>query len=238
MIKSMLSCALIASCLSSATQAGDMGPVKSEVYTAVPFISAEGSYTWNQIDRTMLLQTSSQQQMHPWGGRVAGGYIRQFSPAMSFTSEGGLGYYGSTNRTLAARGYQSKASMSGLDLLIGFMYDYNQFGLFLKGGAMVQNKVTDHTINLGLATSGSLISGSETGKANTTELLPELKVGGVYNLTDNVGITLAYMHVFGSNVQGTYNISAAPGSIVMQSSGDFTNPTLDSVLLGIQYTWA
>ncbi|MDP3561993.1 MAG: hypothetical protein Q8R83_07435 [Legionellaceae bacterium] len=72
---------------------------------------------------------------------------------------------------------------------------------------MSQNRQITLKQNLAL-NSGGRYSGMLTQKYNVTQSLPEVKVGGIYNLNNNIALSLAYMRIFGTNLQSSYtNIS-------------------------------
>jgi hypothetical protein len=214
--------------------AGTVGPASTTLRTITPFVSAEAAATWNQINSVEINHFATSQQTDLWGGRVAGGLMTSLSDVIRFTFEAGIGYYGKNTRTLASKDFFATSKIDGLDVLIGGMYRYNQLDLFVKGGGMVQSQRINVQADLTKAISGGLINGSVNTILTRTQFMPEIKVGGIYNFNEHWGATLAYMHVFGSNVNGTFNVTAMPGSILAYNTGHGECPTLDSVMFGLQ----
>lgn len=219
----------------ASSYAGVMGPVEAPIPGISPFVSAEGAYTWNKLEPYVVNSSASSLDKNGWGGRLAGGFIQPILNNYEFSFEGGLGYYGNTVKNTNGLAPNPKTLLEGLDVLIGGAYKYNQFGLFLKGGAMILNRQTKVTNILGEIAPGGLLSGSRTINNSVTEMMPEIKVGGLYDVNPNLAITVSYMHVFGANNGGYSNIITSPDSINYIASMNQKNPTLNSVLFGLQY---
>lgn len=234
MKKSILTTAffLCSSCVIS--HAGSMGPVSSVLPPTTPFVSLEGAYTWNQLNSVTVNGAASAGHDKPWGGRLAAGFIHPYSDLLRFSGELGGGYYGSQSRTVGNYG-RSNVSIDGYDLLFGALYKFNQFDLFGDVGVMLQNNRIKSTEYLEVSNPGGLLSGSITTKSNQTQVLPEIKVGGIYNLSDNWGISLAYMHVFGVNTGGNMSVTPTTDVVAINGTTQTQNPTLDSALLGVRY---
>ena len=101
---------------------------------------------------------------------------------------------------------------------------------------MAQNYEITISENFAKSTPGGEFLGTSTIASSQTKILPEIRVGGIFNANDNWGVSLAYMHAFGSNLSGSLNMSAANGVLTKNATGDSRNPTLDSILLGIRYS--
>ncbi|ETO94353.1 hypothetical protein [Legionella oakridgensis] len=211
--------------------AGEMGastPHSSNVY---PFVSLEGSYTWHKAE-TINIQgnTTTPSSTQPWGGRLAAGLLIPYTETTYFTGEIGYGYYGQltiNNYTT----YKNTLDYYGLDLLVGVAYRWNQWGAFLKAGSMVQNRTNKLTQNL---TVGSITTRLTDFKANDTQFFPEIKVGGTYNIFNNLALSLAYMRVFGVNHPSKTSITTDSTIITV---GNIQNPALNTVMLGLNYVF-
>src|SRR5204863_6667447 len=111
------------------------------------------------------------------------------------------------------------------------------FDGFFKVGAMFQN--VRLVRNLDLNSRGANVIENET--STVSSVIPELKVGGIYNLSDAWGISLAYMHAFGNSpsMTVTKTLTAPPVSVSASSISSTEAPiSLDSVLAGIVYKFA
>lgn len=222
----------------SICHAGEMGPASMQSPNMV-FASLEGSYTWNKISSYSVNSREVDASTKGWGGRIAGGMIHPITDKLRVTGEIGGGYYGRPVLNLpAATGISIESSIDGYDALLGVMYKVSQFDVFGDVGFMAQNFRVKNTINTSLGSPGGLFSGTSTTKSNTTQIFPEIKVGGIYNLDSNWGISLAYMHVFGTTPKSDFiaTASSAPPSIVEDGYSYAENPTLDSIFLGIRYS--
>lgn len=207
--------------------AGTVGDVHTVSQSITPFGSAEGSATWIATDSSNFYGQKPALSLQHWGGRLAVGALFPHNEHIKFSSEMGWGSYGtvkSINNVTAPSIYKRMdCDIYGFDLLVGALYSYQQFDAFFKVGAMAENR--NYT--------GVLISGPTTltQKNLQTNVNPEIKVGGIYNVNDQLGVTLAYMRVFGNN-----NTEASFTSNV--SSSSLKNPTLDSVMFGLTYKLA
>ena len=207
--------------------AGSVGDIHTTQTGFIPFGSAEGSATWIATDSSTLYGQKPTVSLQHWGGRLAVGGLFSHNEKIKLSSEMGWGTYGSVksvNQITAPAMYKRMdCDIYGFDLLVGALYSYQQFDGFFKVGAMAENR--NYT--------GVLISGPTTltQKNLQTNVNPEIKVGGIYNVNDQLGVTLAYMRVFGNN-----NLNATFTSNTTTSS--LKNPTLDSVMFGLTYKLA
>lgn len=215
-----------------------MGPISTSVMPNIIFGSIEGSYTWNDISPFKLNNHTSGESVQHWGGRLAGGVIHPVTEKLSLSAEVGGGYYGSNKLSAPLAGWNANTGIDGYDILLGALYKLNLFDIFGDVGFMAQNQRVHVNQQLERSLPGGLFSGQTSNKFNTTQILPEIKVGGIYNLNDNWGISLAYIHVFGSNLQNTTRINAAPSSIVINGTANVENTTLNAIMLGLRYSIA
>ncbi|MDP3562011.1 MAG: hypothetical protein Q8R83_07525 [Legionellaceae bacterium] len=214
-------------------QAGTIGAdsTSPQVVSGVkPYLSVDSSYTWIKAKGYSINNRTPFLTSKPWGGRLAAGFNYPISETVRLSAEFGGGYYGEKAGIAPAVGYNCRATTDGYDLLVGAIYGLRPFDLFGGVGVMSQNRRVTLKQNLSL-NSGGQFSGVLTQKYNATQSLPEVKVGGIYNLNNNIALSLAYMHVFGTNLQATYTISATSQNGFI----DTRNTTLDSILLGIRY---
>lgn len=238
---------ILASC---AVNAGTMGPVT--VAPTQAFISAEGGYTWNQIDGLSANfgtagRIFTKQSTSGGTGRLAVGVMKPVYNAFYLTGEFGGGYYGSediklrstgtvsTNLERQDLGLRAKATIYGYDILAGLSYEQPAYGLFFKAGTMIQN-LHGRFDAAGDARSMDITSASI--GLNTTEALPEIKLGGSYHVYENLSITASWSHVFGSTLKGYINRDMS--SLDRLTSGALTlrNPSLDVALVGLEYRFA
>ena len=222
----------------SSSYAGVMGPISEQPVAGFsPYIGLEGSYTWNQIGSTQLNTFSTSSSDGPWGGRLSIGATHPFSERFSFSAELGGGYYGSTDQVYPSHLATLDQTIDGYDLLGGAIYQFNQVSVFGQLGVMMQNTRVKASVNNTIVP-GGIASGVQTNIFNYTQALPEIRVGGMYSLSNNWGLSLAYMHVFGSVRESSYVISLTPSSSVQQGQSILQNPTLDSVMLGVRYMFS
>lgn len=232
---------ILASC---AVNAGTMGPVA--VAPSQAFISAEGGYTWNQINGLSVNMgdagtTFTKQKSSGGTGRLAVGVMKPVYNSFYLTGEFGGGYYGSEDIKLLSTtqletmdlGLRAKATIYGYDILAGITYDQPAYGLFFKAGTMIQN------LHGRFDAAGNVQAAEITAASiglNTTEALPEIKLGGSYHVYENLAITASWSHVFGSSLKGYVN--ADMSTFVGSGALTFRNPSLDVALVGLEYRFA
>ena len=223
--------------------AGSMGPMSQVMPSSVPYVGLEGSYSWNQTDGFRLNSQSPNISNQPWGGRLSAGIVRPYSERLRFSGELGGGYYGSTNVN-NVNGVTSSRTIDGYDFLVGALYNINQFDVFGNVGVMLQNYRIKVTRNLGDMFQGNVLTGTYLTDSDRTQALPEIKVGAIYNPNDFWGISLAYMHVFGTDVKGNSELSGVgtlvpPATTISMNGANYMqNPSLDSIFLGLRYKFA
>ncbi len=212
-------------CLIPVGQAGTVGDAQTHTAGITPFVGIEGSYNWVDYKKGSIADSESNLNNEPWGGRVSAGFTVPYSERISFSNEIAWGYYGEQTKTDKSNNFSSNNKLYGFDLLVGINYRYYQTDWFIKAGALALNRstnrsVSNDTVDINLALS-------------KTEVLPEIKVGGLYEVTDHVGVSLAYMHAFGAQHElTTYASESTPLTI----HGNIRNPSIDAILLGLRYT--
>lgn len=234
-MKKIICCTLGVFALSQA-YAGNMGVVSpTALPNSIPFIAAEGSYTWEQTNSITFNNNTGNRTTQPWGGRLSAGIVHPFSDSLGFSAEIGGGYYGSLDVNFKASEIKTYRTIDAYDILVGAIYSYHQFDLLGKIGFMAQNYNVKVTQDYSKTIPGGLFSGVSTRSQSYTKVLPELKVGGIYNFNANWGASLAYMHAFGADLQGHVAFSASSGSFTINGQATMENPTLNSVMFGIIY---
>lgn len=259
MRKTIIASLVLAACGASELYAGEMGDVASSRFR--PFISGEGSYTWPQIDGyklnvVSLATVTSVTINQGWGGRAAIGGLYAMNDRYAVSAEMGWGYYGNTKlepHIVAPSGDQiipkSKTvglgmDTYGLDILAGIYYTQPKFDLFFKAGALFENIQMNGSITPGTLLRNNprakhfIIDGTPSIIAvnrSAPAILPEIKLGGAYHLTNNWAITASWMHAFG----GEFSLQAPSMNFNPTQIGNVTveahNPTLNTVLFGLEY---
>ena len=225
----------------SVAHAGSMGPV-SMASSYTPYLTGEASYTWPQLGNLMINKDLTTTTSQGWGGRLGAGMMYNYNEKLSFTGELGGGYYGSKNRkvmtTTGAVASNGSMAIDGYDLLAGFVYKWTYFDVFFQGGFMLENARVTQSVDLGLASPGNFYHGYVSQNGNSTQALPEIKVGGIYNINPNWGLDVAYMHVFGStpSFNGSF-AGTTTGGVYKVIDSVSQNPTLDSVMFGVHYNF-
>jgi hypothetical protein len=218
----------------SIAHAGDMGGSPLSVFK--PYFGAEASYNWIAIDKPSINSILGSSSAQNWGGRLYAGFLRHHTEKLGFTGELGGGYYGDQSINLPQLSSTQRNSVVGYDVLVGALYKFKKFDVFGKVGFMVENfRTRTKEQNLKLI-EGDFFTGSYDVRSTNTQVLPEIRVGGIYNLRDDLGLTLSYMHAFGStpSISGSMSSSQAAG-INQTAVANLQNPSLDSVLLGLIY---
>jgi hypothetical protein len=214
---------------------------KGDVPTVVNhplFVSAEGNYTTNSMNSVTVRGTSLSKSTNNWGGRLAAGAIYQASPTIGYTGEIGWGYYGQTKFNSDTLGVNNTATIYGMDLLVGIDYRYNQFDWYAKVGGLNQNVKLDRKTNLSKFVAGGSTVGYTDVTTTVTTVAPEVKVGGIYNVSNCLGISLAYTYVFGNSVNMSYAPSFDGTTNSINTTTNSPPASLSSVSLGLVYRFA
>ena len=225
---------VLSSSLLPNSYAGAMGPVNVANTPSVYFISGEGLYTWKTIGPLMQNGTLVPVNSQHWGGRVAAGIMKPYKD-VRFSVEAGWGMYGEDRYVNPAVGVNRYGRAYGFDLLLGTVYTYNQFDVFLKAGAFLENLQLSIGQNLAAQKPGGASIGVSNIASTQTAILPELKIGGIYNINDSLGISLAYMYVFGSRLQWNLNQAADPSQYIQTGTQNNQLPAFGALALGINY---
>jgi hypothetical protein len=242
----IITSSIIASALANA---GTMGVVSSKPAIS-PYVTLDADYTWTDVDNFVINNVVPNRTLGRWGGRLGLGFMSAINESWAATAEIGGGYYGSVKISSPSNGIVSNFSLDGYDVLFGGIYNLkswsnqaflSQLKIFGSAGLMVQNARQKVTQNLALQTPGGVFSGLVTNKSSHTEALPELKVGMLYDVTESLALSVAYMHVFGSTPGAQLTSLATPTPETSIISGGYINslsPTFDTILFGIRYNFA
>lgn len=263
-MRNTLIASLILSACGTSALAGAMGPVSSHVLPIfTPFISGEAAYSWPQIGGLQvnvpnMANVSSVNEDHGWGGRLAVGILHAMTERFAFSGEMGWGYYGNTNvePRFGVSGVQvipsqDTLSMSldqyGFDVLAGMLYLQPRYDLFFKAGALFENMQLRTSVQPAVLLTGSSYAGqfvqngvNSTFKFNMglPQVMPEIKLGGAYHVTDNWSVNAAWMHAFGGNL----SVSAPSLNFATPSYSNLTielhNPSLNTIMFGLEYRFA
>lgn len=218
---------------------GSVGPATTpEAYHFTPFVGAEAAYAWNNIEGVTFNNFKSQNSTEHWGGRLSAGVIRPIYESVNIIGEIGLGYYGKFDVNLPRISQQVSAELEGIDFLVGGLYRYNKFGLFLKGGAMQQTSLMTSTSDSSLTVPGVPPISISKNSSSTSQLAPEIKVGGLYNITEHLGATVSYMYVWGINPHQTKNVTLVNNLPIVTTDVNNQFSTLNLLMFGLQYEWA
>lgn len=220
---------------SSVAYSGAMGDRMLQSYKA--FILAEGGYTWNPIQGLDLNISEvgglfSKKTNQGGSARVALGSLHALRPHFSLSGELGWGYYGKTTiqpiptGSLALNPFNivMEHTLSGFDVLAGIVYDQPRYNLFLKAGGLIQNDLTNLTLQVPSIASLDL-------RNNYVQAMPTLKVGGSYLMNEYWSIVASYMHAFGTGPNIKVNVSTLANLEL-----GARNSSLNVALGGIQFT--
>ena len=119
----------------------------------------------------------------------------------------------------------------GLDALVGLLYTQPKYDLYVKAGALFQD--------LRVSLQGITINQSEgTLSINTImpAVLPEIKLGAAYHITDKLGANVSWMYAFGGpfGVTLPYNIINSVAKIGALKS-ELHNPSMNVLMFGLEY---
>jgi opacity protein-like surface antigen len=225
---------------SLASHAGAMGDVAAASW-ATPYFGIEALYSWNTIDGYTINNHLPSVTTNGWGGRLSAGIDHPISEKVSLNAEVGGGYYGNTRANVPLSGIWGNFNITGYDFLVGGAYHFQSFDVLGDIGFMTQTIFATMKRDQGLQFPGGMVTGRIKNYASATEILPEIRVGGLYHVANHLSATLTYSYVFGSGVSGVLNTLAADQPpAVLQSSGSTNarNPSLSTVLFGLRYHFA
>ncbi|OGT42506.1 MAG: hypothetical protein A3F13_09175 [Gammaproteobacteria bacterium RIFCSPHIGHO2_12_FULL_40_19] len=213
------------------------------------FATLEGGYTWNYVGNTTVsyantttgaTNTESPTKTNNGGsGRFALGAIHYTSnPDISYTGEFGWGYYGKTTFTTPSNILTAKNYLYGFDLLGGIAYKFTpMLDGFFKLGGLLENVRMVRNVNLYSVN----VNAIENETTTVSSVIPLVKLGGIYNLTDCWGLSLAYTHAFGNSPSMTVNKTVAgspPVATASTISSTGAPISFDNVMAGVMYKFA
>jgi len=140
--------------------------------------------------------------------RAGAGYNHDLFPFFGIGFETGVAQYGKTSYTYADGSTTDVTSRTLEFLAVGTFHLNKQFDLFTKVGGL---RLTPNA------------SGKDAPEKNA-KICTEAAIGGAYNFTPNLAVTLTYSHVFGSQLKTIAEL-------------DGKAPSLNEALLGIRYTF-
>ena len=233
-----LKATVLASCaiLISNAYAGDIGPATINtplINTA--FVGIEGAYTWNHVSGIHINEFSAEPQLKNWGGRASIGTQRTIANNISLSAEAGWGYYDEMSLKIPLIGKSNTTDVYGFDLLFGATRSYQNFEFYAKAGAMAELLRVKDISDLSAAYPGDFYSGIDQVSSTYTFIVPEIKFGGIYNVTEQLGISLAYMYVFGWNTGITATQAASTTGIISTQNLRSGPPAFNTVMLGLRY---
>lgn len=205
------------------------------------FATVEGGYTWNTLGDTTVNTVTASKSDSGASGRAAVGaaHYSTSNSDLSYTAEAGWGYYGKTEYSSSTRGIDAKDYIYGIDFLAGVNYAASSmFDLFLKAGALLENIRLDQSTDLSKFIAGGTVTGTDNEITTVSSVVPEIKLGGVYNFTEAWGISLAYMHAFGNNVSMTISKTHGADSSVSDTTVTGAPASLNNVMLGLRYRFS
>lgn len=250
MNKNVMICAAIGCSLGlNVASAGSMGDDFMMSHEIKPFASVEAFPVWinaGSIGYTQNITNTVQKGSSNFtsaGARLMGGFAYPYTSRVDLTMEAGWNYFGhysnSTSGT-SSPGSHYSLSLNGPDLLVGVGYKFNQYELFLKAGTLFERlgysfrtlKPLEYTYN------GASYTTNLSVKSNILDFLPEIKVGGLYNVNAHWGVSLAYMHAFGDAPRFDMSsiTTVTPGRVNL--AYDLKGPSLNSLMLGARYQFA
>ena len=202
------------------------------------FTTLEGGYTWNDFGNTTVQNTVIAPSTSGASGRLAFGatHYSTMHQNLSYTAEIGGGYYGETGHSSALRGVSAKNYIYGLDLLAGVDYQINNmFDVFFKLGGLLENTRMVRNTDLSKYIAGGTVTGIQNETTTSSSVIPEVKLGGVYNFTNLWGLSLSYMHAFGNNVSLDTNRTVNADTEVTNGTATGIPVSLNNLMVGLRY---
>ncbi len=234
------SAALFTTLLASSVMsyAGDMGPVKTFVPQNTYYVEGEAAYTWTSVGSLIVNGVTLPRTYDGWGGRIAAGAMHPLNETWRTFAEVGWGYFDSAKAGNSTIGSTTNDYNYGADLLVGLDYRFSQIDIFGGFGAMLQ-AINTHTVNdSSHLFEGSTITGVNDLRFATTTVSPELRVGGVYNFTENLGALVTYNYTFGNTLSLNSNTSVT-GTAFHNALSVVGQPLEKSTIwFGLRYSFA
>lgn len=251
----------VSTCVSALSYAGDMGPAVMDNHFR-PFIIGEAAYSWPQITPTSInlgngAHVSTTQYTQGWGGRLGAGMMKSVTERFAYSGEIGWAYHDHTNLdpfiTYQGNSIYPSSKVAtfgmdqyGFDILVGLFYTRPSYELFFKVGALAENMRSKMGVDMNLLmTNNSRASDFMPGAdqvihINVTQVMPEIKLGGNYHITENWLATASWMHAFGAKAGFFSNMLNFQSNQVLIGDVNLylNNPTLNTVMFGFEYRFA
>lgn len=244
MNKSVVICAVIGCSLGlNVASAGSMGDDFMMSHEIKPFASVEAFPVWINagslsVTKTGILSQKATSNYTSAGARLAGGFAYPYTSRLDLTMEAGWNYFGHYSNSTSDSDYS--LALNGPDLLVGVSYKVNQYELFLKAGTLFERLSYSFrtTKPIFYTFDSTSYSTNLWAKSNILDFLPEIKVGGLYNVNAHWGVSLAYMHAFGDAPR--FNSSQITTSTPQQVNlaYDLKGASLNSLMAGVRYQFA
>jgi hypothetical protein len=227
---------LILTSAASINYAGNMGVIQTKDKSISNyFVTAEALHAWKSVGTFYQNNVPVPPTTNGWGGRFGAGIMKPYTNNLSFSAEAGWGYYGKIKYINSTVGWNKTSYAYGFDLLLGAFYPYKQLDVFLKAGAMFQNYKFIVNQNLGNQIQGGVVSGVYHATSSQANVVPEVKFGGIYNINESLGVTLAYMYIAGAKIQGNVSQIVIAGSSATNGTTNTEMPSFSAVTFGLNY---
>lgn len=124
----------------------------------------------------------------------------------------------------------TKDTIYGLDLLAGIGYKFNSmFEGFFKLGGLLENTRMNRNTNINSTT----VDVADNQTTTSSAVIPEVKVGGLYNIDNDWALSASYMHAFGNgDVSLNVNKTYAGTETTTATAGPIS---LNTILAGVVY---
>ena len=227
--------------------AGSMGDDFMMSHEIKPFASVEAFPVWINAGSLSYSKTPSTYQkgtsnFTSAGARLGGGFAYPYTSRVDLTMEAGWSYFGHySNYTKgSSSGSNYSLALNGPDLLVGVSYKVNQYELFLKAGTLFERLGYSFrtTKPLSYTFDGTLYDTNLWVKSNILDFLPEIKVGGLYNVNAHWGVSIAYMHAFGDAPRFNMDSITTATPPQVNLAYDLKGPSLNSLMAGVRYQFA
>ncbi len=228
---------LAASLMISNVYAGNMGQTIAP--QNILFTGFEGSYTWADVNNFFVNNRVERPSEQGGGGRISVGMFHHYLNTWSISGEAGWGYYGKSSYANSILQTYASYTLYGFDLLFGVLKTYSQLDLFIKAGVMAETSRVTRSINVAAALPGGFASGNDANSQTASNIVPEVKAGGIYNFTEQLAVSVAFMYLAGWETQGRFEQSfSSTTGFVRNSRVSAGPPSFGSIMAGLQYSFA
>lgn len=245
-MRTMLALSIGCLALMNTAISGTMGDVEAIDHSLIPFATAEGFPVWINFGGITINKNGDVSSVDTGnylsgGGRGAVGFTYPYKSNLDFSLETGWNYFGHTGGEVNGTGFSG--TITGADLLAGVIYKTmfrdHTLEWFLKGGTLFQRTAFNYTLpsTYLLNSEGYDYYTSIAFKGSISDILPEVKVGLMYDINPNWALTAAYMTAFGGTPKfASTTTKITEGSLVNSGIvGVLRGPTLNSAMFGVRY---